>query len=172
MTTPLPNASACTRFSDAYTASGTAATAIGAVIAGSRYCATSFTRMAVARSTARAHASRSTGSVGGLERLDLGERGPFRVDRQATPVGQHQPELDHLAVHADVRGQHVGRQLGEVLAQQVLAGPALPGAARQDRGEPPNDVALFLIRHAALLVPGAQLLERPPGAVEALPQLL
>ena len=62
ITTPRANASACARRRTSYAASGTAATATGAVRDGSRYCATSRARSATWRSTSRASASRWVGS--------------------------------------------------------------------------------------------------------------
>ena len=158
--------------STAYAASGIAATATGAVTAGSRYCATSFARATTAFSTARAQASRSTASVGGLEGLELGERRPLRVDRQPAPVGQQQPELHDPAADAEVGGEHGRRQRREVIAQDVLAGTTLRRAAGEHRGEPADHLALLAVAAAALLLADAELLERPPGAVQALSQLL
>ena len=62
MTTLRENASACARRRTEYAASGIAATATGAVRAGSRYAATSRARPATIRSTSRAAGSRSSGS--------------------------------------------------------------------------------------------------------------
>jgi hypothetical protein len=54
------------------------------------------------RSTARAHWSLLPGIARGFQRLELGERRPLRIDRQAPAVGKHQAELDHAAVHPEV----------------------------------------------------------------------
>ncbi len=92
--------------------------------------------------------------------------------REAAPVRQHQTELDDLAVHAEVGGEHAWRQLGEVLAQDVLARTALRGAARQHGREPPDDFALLAVGRPPLLITGAQLVEGSPRAVHALTELL
>ena len=65
-----------------------------------------------------------------------------------------------------------GGSCGEVLAQDVLAGATLRGAARQHGREPPNDLALLAVGGPPLLIAHAELLERAPGAIEPLPQLL
>jgi aminoglycoside 6'-N-acetyltransferase len=108
----------------------------------------------------------------GLERLELGERRPLRVDREPTSVGKDEPELDDLAVEANVGLQQAGRQLRQPLAQDVLARAAGGRSAGEHRGEAADDLTLLRLGQAALLVAHAKLVERPPGSLEALSQLL
>ena len=109
--------------------------------------------------------------VGGLERLELGQGRPLRVDRQPPAVGQHEPELHDLAVHAEIGRQHAGREVGEMLPQHVLARPALRRATREHGGEAPDHLALLGVGRAPLLIADTELLERAARSVEALPQL-
>ena len=97
--------------------------------------------------------------VGRLQRLELRERRPLGVDRQATAVGELQPELHHLAAHAEVRDEHARRELRQVLAQDVLARPALRRAAGEDRGQALDDLAALDVGLATFLLAEAQLLE-------------
>src|SRR5581483_6642931 len=57
---------------------------------------------------------------------------PFRVDREELAARQPQPELDHLAADPDVPLQHLGRQVLEHLLEDLFAGGATRGAARDD----------------------------------------
>src|SRR4029079_13370094 len=106
-----------------------------------------------------------------LERLELGDRRPLRVDREPAAVGQHETELDHLAVDADIGRQHPRRRVRQTVATYVLSGPTLRRTAGEDRGEPPDDLALLGVARATLLIADAELLERAACAVEPLPQL-
>ncbi len=110
--------------------------------------------------------------VRGLQRLELGERGPLGVDRQPPAVGELQAELHDLATDAKIRDEHAGRQLGEVLAQDVLAGTAFGGSAGEHRRQTPDHLAALDVGLAAFLLAQAQLLERPARAVQAGAQLL
>jgi hypothetical protein len=111
----------------------------------------------------RAHAS---------QRLDLGERGPLGVDREPPTVGQPQAELHDLAVHPEVGGKHRRRELAQVLAEHVLAGPPLRVAAGEDVGEPPDHLLVLGLRRATLLVPHLDDLEDLPCGVEAVPEVI
>ena len=149
-----------------------AATATGAVTAGSRYCATSRARPATTFSSARAHASTSTGILRRGKRLELGERRPLGVDRQPPAVGQQQTELDHLAAHPEIGDQHAGGQLGKVLTQDVLARPALRRAAGEDGGEPTDHVTMLGLDRPALLLTHGELVECSTRAIETRTKLL
>ena len=86
----------------------------------------------------------------GLERFELGESRPFRVDREPAPVGKYQGELDRFAVHPEIGREHRRRQFGQPFAQHVLARPTLRRAAREHGREPPDHVSLFLVDLTAL----------------------
>ncbi len=114
----------------------------------------------------------SDGVLRGLERLELGEGGPLGVDRHPASVGQQQRELHDLAADAHVAHQHAGRQLRQVLAQDVLSRATLRRATREHGREPLDHLAPFHVGLTALLFAQAQLLEHPAGAVEPGAQLL
>ena len=65
-----------------------------------------------------------------------------------------------------------GRELRQVLAQDVLAGPALRRAAGEDRRQPLDDLAALDVGLATLLLAEAQLLERPARPLETRAELL
>ena len=113
----------------------------------------------------------TNGIVRRVQCLELGHRRPLGVDRKPAAIRQHEAELDDLAVDAYIRGQHARRQVGEVLAQDVLPRPALRGTAGQHGGEPPHDLALLGVGRPPLLVTDAEFLEGSPSAVEALTEL-
>ena len=59
-----------------------------------------------------------------------------------------------------------------MLTKDELPRPTLGRAAREHGGQSPNDLSLLPVRRAAVLVVRPELLQRPPGAVQALTQLL
>ena len=80
-----------------------------------------------------------------LERLQLGERRPLRVDRQPAPVRQHAGRTRRPCRSRGSRRRACRRQLGEVLTQDVLAGATLRRAAGEHRRKPPDDLALLAV---------------------------
>jgi hypothetical protein len=103
------------------------------------------------------------GVLARLERLELGHRGPLRVDGEPSPVGERQPELDDLPVHAEIGHEHPRRQLREVVAQHVLSRASLRGAAGKDGREPAHDLPRLAFAIAALLLALGETLERAAG---------
>ena len=132
---------------------------------GSRYVETSRAREATIRSTLLAIASR-------FERLELPVRRPLRVHRERTAVGEEQAVLHDLAVHAEVGDEHPGRELREVLAEDVLSGAALRRAARQDGREAADHAPRLVLLLPPLPLPGRELVERAARGGELRAELL
>ena len=172
ITTPRMNASVWARDNTWYAASGTAATATGAVTDVSMYCPTSFARAATAFSTFRAQASRRVGSSSASIASSSATAAHLESIGRRRPSGRRRPNSTTLPFtrksDASIDGGSWPR------CSRRTCSPARPFVFPPARtvASLPDHLPVLRLGGAALLVPHLELLQGVPRGLEAGPEVL